>query len=315
MSANKGLSSRAIIGTFFKRLEVAQQQNWVNAVGMYFSSDQESETYKWLGQSPAMREWVGGRQMKGMRENGITITNKHFETGMEIPVSWMRRDKTGQINLRISETVGRAVSHWGSLLSTLIVNAESSVGYDGQYFFDTDHSEGDSGSQSNDITVDISAVPALLHGTTTNPSPEEIRAMVLAAVAQILGLKDDVGEPMNENAKTFLVQVPSAWFANAAAALKSSILGGDSNVMDSLDGFKFQLSVNTRLTWTDKLAVYRTDSDVKPFILQEEQGVMVKAQAEGSPIEFSHDVHQYGIDAWRNVGYGYWQMACLVQAV
>ncbi|GAG27129.1 unnamed protein product, partial [marine sediment metagenome] len=25
-----------------------------------------------------------------------------------------------------------------------------------------------------------------------------------------------------------------------------------------------------------------------------------------------NDAHQFGLDAWRNVGYGYWQHACYV---
>jgi len=65
MSANKGLSSRAIIGTFYQRLEVMQQASWVGDLGMYFSTDQESETYKWLGMAPALREWIGGRHEIG----------------------------------------------------------------------------------------------------------------------------------------------------------------------------------------------------------------------------------------------------------
>lgn len=311
----KGLSSRAIIGTFYNRLEVMTSASWIGGISMEFQSDQESETYKWLGMSPAMREWIGGRQAKGLRSDGITITNKLFEATLEIPVDWMRRDKTGQIEVRVDELAGRAVTHWQKLLSDQIAAAESAVCYDGQYFFDTDHSQGSSGSQSNDITVDISAVPAVLHGTATLPSPEELRAMVFAGVQQMLGLKDDQGEPMNEMARSFLVMVPVAWFTAAAAALKNPVVGGDSNTMNSLDGFTFELAVNPRLTWTDKLAVFRKDAATKPFIRQEEFGVQVAAVAEGSELEFKERMHHYGISASRNVGLGYWQQACLVQAV
>lgn len=316
MTANKGLSSRAIIGRFFQRLETAMEASWVGQVSMLFQSDQESETYKWLGMSPAMREWIGGRHAKGFRENGITIVNKKFEATLEVPVDWMRRDKTGQIMVRVDEMVDRTVTHWQSLLSTNILNAESAVCYDGQYFFDTDHSEGDSGAQDNDITVDISAVPAAVHGTTALPSPEEIRGMILKGVEQMLGFKDDQGEPMNETARSFLVMVPTAWFSSAAAAIRNPVVGGgDTNVMTNLDGYTFSLAVNPRLTWTDKLSVFRTDGSVSPFIRQEEEGVTVQAVAEGSELEFEHDLHRYGVKAIRNTGYGYWQHACLVQAV
>lgn len=316
MSANKGLSSRAIIGRFYQRLEMATAASWISDISMYFESDQESETYKWLGMAPAMREWIGGRHAKGFRENGVTIENKKFEATLEVPVDWLRRDKTGQIMVRVDEMVDRTVTHWQSLLSANIAAAEATVCYDGQYFFDVDHSEGSSGSQSNDITVDISAVPAAVHGTTTAPSVEEMRAMIMAGVEKMLGFKDDQGEPMNEMARTFLIQVPTAWFSTAASAINNPVVGGgDTNVMTNLDGYTFRLAVNPRLTWTDKLAVFRADGTVKPFIRQEEEGVTVSAVAEGSELEFKEDKHEYGVKALRNTGYGYWQQACLVQAV
>jgi len=316
MSANKGLSSRAIIGAFYRALEQAQGQSWVTDLGMYFTSNQESETYKWLGQVPQMREWVGGRQAKGFLENGITIENTKFEATLEVPVPWLDRDKTGQLMIRINELAQRTQSHWAKLLSALIAGGESGVCYDGQYFFDTDHSEGESGSQSNDLSLDISAVPASVHGTTTAPSVEECRAMIMKAVETILGFKDNEGEPMNEMAREFLVMVPVPYFQPAAAAINNQFVGGgDTNVLANLDGYNFRLVSNARLSWTEKLAVFRTDSPAKPFILQEEKGVQVAAVAEGSELEFKEDMHHYGVSARRNVGYGYWQDSCLVTAV
>ena len=69
------LSSRAIIGEF-SWLDQDLAGTWIPGVSREFTSDQESETYKWLGMSPAMREWTGGRQPRGMRASGITIPNK-----------------------------------------------------------------------------------------------------------------------------------------------------------------------------------------------------------------------------------------------
>lgn len=310
-----GLSSRAIIGSFYNRLETMTAASWVDAISMHFTSDQESETYKWLGMTPAMREWIGGRQAKGLRESGITIVNKSFEATLEIPVDWLRRDKTGQIMLRVNEMAGRSVTHWQSLLSALIAASESTVCYDGQYFFDTDHAQGDSGTQSNDITVDISAVDSTAD-VAANPTPKQMQQMVMSGVEKILGFKDDQGEPMNELARAFQVMVPTSYFKSAAAALGNPLIGGgDTNVLTQIDGFTFSLAVNPRLTWSDKLAVFRADGDTKPFIRQDEYGVEVAAIAEGSELEFNEKVHRYGISASRNVGLGYWQQACLVQAV
>ncbi len=37
----------------------------------------------------------------------------------------------------------------------------------------------------------------------------------------------------------------------------------------------------------------------------------IKAVAEGSELEFNENKHRYGVDWSGNVGYGYWQHACL----
>lgn len=310
------LSSRAIIGSFYRRLEQAEGQSWYPLISMLFTSDQDSEEYRWLGQTAPMREWIGGRHAKGFRENGITIANKHFEATREVLVREMRRDKTGQVMVRINEMAARANSHWASLLSTLVINGESTVCYDGQFFFDTDHSEGDSGAQSNDISVDISALPTTNHGVVTAPSVGEMQQSILQGVQQIYGFKDDVGEPINETAMRFLVMVPPPLFNVAVgAATLPMIDNGESNVIPNQPAFNIQVVTNARLTWTDKFAIFRTDGDVKPFIRQQETEVMMKAKAEGSEFEFDNDAHQYGIDAWRNVGYGYWQHACLVTMI
>lgn len=305
------LSSRSIIGEFYNRLQQNAGAEWIEPISMLFQSDQASEEYKWLGMAPAMREWIGGRNAKGFRENGITIKNKDFEATMEVLVKELKRDKTGQILVRVRELADRTNAHWAKLLSALIVNAESVVCYDGQFFFDTDHSEGDSGTQSNDITSDVT--------TTTDPTAAEMEKAILKSVEAILGFKDDQGEPMNEGASLFRVMVPVPFMSAAAAALKNPVIvdgsGSRTNTITNLGGFSFALDVNSRLPWTTKLAVFRADGNTKPFIRQEEEPVSMAAIADGSDLEFNEKKHHYGVSASRNVGYGYWQHGCLVTLI
>ncbi len=308
------LSSRAIMGMYFARLEQNPGLAWVNGVSNLFGSDQSSETYAFLGQSPAMREWIGGRQAKGLASNSFAITNVHYEATLEIAVKDARRDKTPQVRARIDDLADRSATHWASLLSTLIINGTSTACYDGQFYFDTDHSEGASGSQSNDITVDISALPTNVAGTTTNPSVEEMQQSILKGISEILGFVDDQGEPMNENASEFAVLVPIALYTTARAAVSGIATGQLAPNMnpDQFTGLSVSVHMNPRLTWTDSFAVFRTDSPIKGLIRQSETEEDLKAKAEGSEFEFDNDAWQFGIDAWRNVGYGYWQRACYV---
>lgn len=300
MSANL-ITSRAVIGSFYAALDQGDA-GWVNDLSFKVNSNQASEQYAWLGMAPAMREWLGGRKAVDLREFSYSLANKEHEATLEVTVPELRRDKSGQLNVRIGELADRVMSYPAKLLSTLIEAAESTTCYDGQYFFDTDHSEGSSGTQDNDITYD---------GSNTL-SVDEMRAAIINSIKQILGFKDDRGEPMNENARNFAVMVPLTYWQQAIEAVSlPTVAAGGANVIPNLPGFNIRVIPNVRLTWTTKMATFRTDGRVKPFILQEEMPMSIKAVAEGSELEFNENKHRYGVDWSGNVGYGYWQHACL----
>jgi len=307
------LTSRAIIGKFYKKLNANTGIEWIGVISNYFTSDQDTEEYAWLGQSPIMREWVGGRHAKGFTSNGISIKNKHFEATVDIPFKHLRRDKTGQVEVRIGELATRTNSHWALLLSELIKNGETQKCYDGKPFFATDHREGKSGDQSNKITFVMPKPTGGKDDSTVGVSAEAaLREAILLGVQQIIGFKDDQGQPLNENAGKFVVMVPvPMWFVAKACLAVPLSVGGATNPVKVLADLDIAVASNPRLSG-NKIYVFRADGDVKAFIRQEEEAVQVKAKAEGSEYEFDNDAHQYGVDTWRNVGYGYWQHACQV---
>jgi hypothetical protein len=313
---NNLISSRAVVGMYYAALEQSTGLEWLDAISNYFTSDQPEETYAMLGQVPGFREWIGGRQAKGLRDDFFTIRNKHYEATIEFLIKDLRRDKTGQIRARIAEFAMRGQSHFARLLSTLIVNGETSVCYDGQYFFDTDHAEGDSGAQSNSITTDISGLPVTVHGSATAPSPEEMQQAILASISKMFTYVDDQGEPINETASQFLVMVPVGLSQATQAALSIARQAAASTF--AIDNLQIRAAVNPRLTaagWTDKFGTFRTDGSIKPLIRQEETTPNLKVKDETSDFAFDNDAVQYGLDTWRNVGYGRWQAAVLNQLV
>lgn len=303
------LGSRAVIGEFFRRLNQNDGMGWVPFVSMPFQSNQESESYAWLAQAPVMREWIGGRLAKGLSDHVITLINRPYEATLEVYTDELRRDKTGQIMIRIAELARRTNAHWAKLLNTLIVNGETGTAYDGKNFFSTTHEEGDSGAQSNLISINVADPSA--------PTAAEMESIILQASTAIIAYKDDQGEPLNEDANRFLVMVPTSMMAAAAAATKNPVIvdtnGARTNTLTNLGGFGFELAVNPRLTDTTELYMFRSDSEVKPFIRQEETGVKVEAIAEGSEEEFKNRRHLYGVSAYRTAGYGMWQDAVKIQ--
>jgi len=305
------ITTKGVVGMILARLETGSAA-WVTQLAMRMQSDQALETYAWLGNAPALREFIGGRTPKELAENGFTISNKDYEGSILIRSKDMRRDKVGQIQIRVNQLADRANDHPAKLLSALIIAGESTVCYDGQYFFDTDHSEGESGTQDNDIVFDIS--DAGTGGTATAPKADTMSAAILKAIAQMYGFKDDRGEPMNQGASSFVVMVPTTFMGAALEAVSALLVGGgNTNVLKALEGkFNIEIVPNPRLTWTTKFAVFRTDEAAKPFILQEEAMPDVVALGEGSEYEQLNKEQLFGVDWTGNVGYAYWQHACLV---
>lgn len=315
MGADALGSSRGLIGTFYKTLRQGPM-NWVQKISMESPSSQLTETYRWLGMVPTMREWIGPRQAKGLFDNSYSITNKRYEATLQVLREDAQRDSTGQVRKRIAEMATRTNSHWASLLTTLIEDGESTVCYDSQYYFDTDHSEGNNSTdQSNDLSIDISALPAAVHGSITVPSPQEMALVIMQTIQAILGFKDNENEPMNEDAKSFLVMCPISLGNAVGSAIGNNIFGGGE--VNQLVGFareqsfNIEFAMNARSTWTSQIATFRTDDGGKALIRQNEKPVEIKAKAEGSEFEFDNDMWQFGVDARRNVGYGFWQSACM----
>lgn len=305
------ITTKGVVGMILARLETGSA-SWVGDIAMRMNSTQAVEEYAWLGSAPALREFIGGRTPAELAEYSFTVTNKDYEGSITFKSKDMRRDKMGMIQVRVNQLADRAMDHPAKLLSALMIAGEATTCYDGQFFFDTDHSEGSSGTQSNDITFDIS--DAGTGGTATAPSAETMARAILAAIQQIYTFKDDRGEPMNQGASRFQVQVPVTFMSAALEAVTTLLSGGGNTaVLAALKGiFTIDVVPNPRLTWTTKFAVFRTDEAAKPFILQEEDIPDVIALGEGSEYEQLNKEQLFGVDWTGNVAYAYWQHACLV---
>lgn len=303
--ALKSLASRAVVGYLLNQLD-SGSNTWVDQITNFLTTDQESETYVDIGSAPLMREWVGGRQVKQLREMGFTIRGKKYEATLEVLLDDVRRDKTGKIEMKIRQLAERAKDHDAKLLTTLLAAGSSSLCYDGQYFFDTDHQEGDSPTQSNSLSININSVDA--------PTAAEAESSILQATEALIGLKDDQGEPTNASASRFLVMVPINYLRGFAGALGTTVIleGGQSRnnllpAVGSIAGLSYGLVINPRLAATDAFYLFRADGVEKPLIRQLEVDTTVSAVAEGSEEEFKNERHLYGIKRIVGVGYGDWK--------
>lgn len=313
--AIKYLTSKEVVGRLLYALATSPQLGWIGEIAPTpFPSNSAKELYAALGMVPAMKEWIDGRRLQKLDDKAFEVINKIFEAALQVSIDDLRRDKTGQLMLRIGELAKRGVSHWAKLISNVINNGESTTCYDGKYFFAKNHSHNKSGTQENIIEPDISAlpVPTTAHGSVTAPAAEEMAMCILAAIQKILGLKDDQGEPVNEGANKFQVQVPISLMNAAYGAVKPAVFANNGTNIIPASDFQINVVPNPRLTFTNKFVVFRTDSEIKPVLLQEEYGIKTSALAEGSDREILNREHLYTIDTSRQVAPWAWYMACLV---
>ena len=303
------ISSRAIKGIFFE--EIGKDLNWLADICMLEDSDQSVETYAGLANVPMLKEFLGNRQTTQLTEKTITVTNKDWDTAVEISEKDLRRDKTSQVRRRIAELASRVSQHQKKLVSQQIVaGAASTYGtsYTGSTFFNSTHVYGPNSTNDNTIDVDISALPTGdttgSHGSITAPSVGEAALSIQAATNQFYGFLDSEGEPINEDLTSFIIMAPTTLSAVLQSAIaKDTMAQGMSNPL-TRDGLTYRVIANARLnTWTDKFVVFATNTLVKPFILQVELQPTISAQAEGSHVAFERKAHKYAVDWSGNVRY------------
>lgn len=127
----------------------SQYQSLVTVV----PSSTSAEEYGWLGAFPNMREWLGDRVVNGMATHGYTIRNRSFEMTVGVPRPAIEDDQYGIYSPMMTEMGRAAGAHPDQLVFGLLKNGASTLCYDGQNFFDTDHpvlaADGSIATQSN----------------------------------------------------------------------------------------------------------------------------------------------------------------------
>ena len=102
-------------------------------------SSSASNTYGWLGQFPALREWVGDRVLKDMAAQAYQVQNKLYEGTVAVKRTDIEDDNVGVYTPLFAEMGRAAKAHADQLVFGLLAAGETTTCYDGQNFFDTDH--------------------------------------------------------------------------------------------------------------------------------------------------------------------------------
>jgi phage major head subunit gpT-like protein len=285
-------AAKAFRAMFYGALEQSPtlERRLLQLLAMEVPSTGDTESYNWLGQVPNMREWVGDRVMKDLEEFEFSIKNKKFEASVQVLAETIEDDKLGMVRPRIQ---GLADAYWRkrwSLVLSLLTACKTTYCYDGKYFVAANHSEGDSGTQSN-IETDLLDADAYFEARYT-----------------MQNLKDDQGNslgiqpthllvcPALEQTALEIVRPHNSYGAENVWANSAEVVvvpGFDAGGMTSLKAW----------------ALADLNKPLKPFIDQVRRPVRFTALEALSDFNvFMRDEFFYGTDYRGNAGVGLWQL-------
>lgn len=224
------------------------------------------EKYGLLGAMPGVKEWLGDRQFKKLRAGDFVIANREWEDSVEFEKNDIDDDRLGLATELARDFGTEAMLHPDELLLEALVAGETTACFDGQNFFDTDHSWGDSGSQSNDLSY------AAASGTA--PTAEEFKAAFHQSRVAMLGFKNDQGKklirPVLRGANKFICLVPLELQEAAENGLNATLIstGGSNVVID-----RPEIIPCPSMTDSTKFYTFLMEGALKPFVFQKRRPV------------------------------------------
>jgi phage major head subunit gpT-like protein len=257
----------------------------------------KTEHYPISGAAPKMREWLGERQAKNIANYDLSITNKKYESTVEVGVEDVEDDRYGIYDSQIRDQGEQAGLLPQDLLVSLIVNGQTTLCYDGQYFFDTDHpvnpNDSSLSTQSNVLTS----------SALTEPNYQ-------AARTRMFGFKDENGSIISVNPG--LLVVPAALEGTAKKILfgdNISVASGSTqtNVQKGTAELMVlpQLDASSTTTWY----LFDASRSVKPFLIQKRVAPVMQNPTMTAYAQFMKDKLIYGVRARYGAGYNLYQLA------
>jgi len=109
-------------------------------VAMDIPSSTSANDYKWLGQLPGIREWLGDKIVNNLTVHGYYLPNKDFELTVGVDRNSIEDDQLGVYNPLMSNLGDASARHPDEITwPALIAGFTTGQGFDGVSFFNTAH--------------------------------------------------------------------------------------------------------------------------------------------------------------------------------
>lgn len=271
--------------TAFNKSFDAVQPNYQKVATVVPSTTREQD-YKWLGQMPSMREWIGEREVQSLAAYDYTIKNRKFETTQGVPRDAIEDDQYGVYASYFSHMGDIAARHPDELVFGAMMDGFTEKCYDGKPFFAEDHEMG---------------------GTVySNKSNERLsRDSYKKARTAMMSIRGDKGRSMS--LVPDLLVISPALEEEARLILEADQINGTTNVLKGTAKIHVEPILSKE---PDYWFLLCTSRFLKPFIYQIREKIkFVSLTRETDENVFMRDEFMYGASGRSNAGYGFWQMA------
>ncbi len=119
---------------------LSKKQKDYRQVALEVQANTMSVDYRWLAAMPAMREWIGERQLKDLEGYTYTITKKNWEATIKIDRDIIQYDSLGIAGAQVAGMADLVIDHYNQMVFNLF-NTNGAC-YDGKAFFAGDHQVG-----------------------------------------------------------------------------------------------------------------------------------------------------------------------------
>lgn len=268
--------------------KAAKFESW-KKIATIFNSTSDKEEYNWLGQVPSLKEWTDNRQLSGLKPHNYTLTNRDWESTLEVMRNALADDKLGQIPTRVRSMVDayyRGIIR--EVFSLLDYGATSTATFDGTAFFADTRVIGGSNNIDN-----------LLSGAYSG-SATEVRAALSAAAALFAAFTDENGEYLG--LMPDLVVCSPKMQPIIQEAIRPDYAGAKRPEAQYVQDIVVSPWIDAD---ADDWYLCCTTEEVKPIIFQNRQNPqVVSLDKPDSYANFMSKKLYYGVDARFEVGFG-----------
>lgn len=271
--------------TAFNKSFESTQSNYQKVATVVPSITGEQD-YKWLGQMPGMREWIGEREIQALAAYGYFIKNRKFEMTVGVKRDDIEDDQYGVYTPLFSNMGEAAALHPDDLIFGAMMSGFAAKCYDGLSFFHTAHKVG--------------------NVTYSNRSNKKLsRESYMEARSSIMSIRGDKGKSLK--LLPDLLVVSPAEEEKARLILEADQIDGTTNVLKGTAKLLVEPSLAANPHYWFLLC---TNRFLKPFIYQLRKKIkFVSLTKDTDENVFLRDEYLYGADGRSNAGYGFWQMA------